>query len=64
MTTLQNYQDKNYKPVKNIVPYEHIIKDSRKTLKDLETLLNNYTDEQLIIIYRWACDQFKCPPAF
>ena len=45
MIKLQNPQDKNYKPVKNIVPYEQIIKNSRKTLKDLETLCNNYDEK-------------------
>lgn len=61
MIKLQNYHDKNYKPVKNIVPYEQIIKNSRKTLKDLETLCNNYDEKQLLEIHNFICDKFKLP---
>ena len=59
MTKLQNHKDKNYKPVKNIVPYADIIKRSRKTLKDFETLRNNYDDKQLVAIHNYICDKFK-----
>lgn len=59
---LQNYQEKNYKPVKNVVPYSQIIQRNHKILDDLETLRNNYDDKQLIEIYKYICKQYKLKP--